>query len=410
MRILWLAAHYPPDLAASGATLQTHRLAQRIAAAGSDLLVFAGATNKGLLDGETRTDRVDGVDVCWIGTSGWHHQDDDLNWDNPTVTATVDILLDRFQPDVVHAHLLQGFGAGPLRAAQDRGIPTVVTMHDNWWWCARLFLVDQDNRPCPLVEGPGDCACARTASWRAERATALREILGRVDQVLTPSEAMRQLVITHGGMVPSRVAVDENDADVAMGVTPRDRPSRSNDDTTRFVYMGGNPVVKGSGVLLQAARLLRRVPGWQLTMYGVTGRRRPAPRHVTFAPYFDHDQLGGVLTDADVMIIPSIARESYSLVAREALAAGLAVIISASGGPEEIVRHEHNGLVVPTGDSQTLADAMRSLTEDPALLRALRRGATETRIVPRDPDEHATSLLARYTALCTSPPQRPATR
>jgi hypothetical protein len=46
-------------------------------------------------------------------------------------------------------------------------------------------------------------------------------------------------------------------------------------------------------------------------------------------------------------------------------------------GPREIVRHEHNGLVVPVRDPVALADALERLLRDDALAERLRRNAYE---------------------------------
>ena len=65
--------------------------------------------------------------------------------------------------------------------------------------------------------------------------------------------------------------------------------------------------------------------------------------------------------ETDVLVLPSVMRESYSLLTREALARGVPVLTSDSVGPEEVVRDGVNGLVVPSGDATVLAAAMRRL-------------------------------------------------
>jgi glycosyltransferase involved in cell wall biosynthesis len=76
---------------------------------------------------------------------------------------------------------------------------------------------------------------------------------------------------------------------------------------------------------------------------------------------------------ADVLVLPSIPtrtfREPWGLVVNEAMNRGLPVITSdavgaAAGG---LVRDEHNGLVVPAGDTVALAGALRRLAGDPSL-------------------------------------------
>ena len=243
--------------------------------------------------------------------------------------------MDRWRPDVVHAHALQTLGADLLAEAAARGIATVVTMHDLWWWCARLFLVDRELRPCPLDTTTSTCQCARTAEWRRDRAARLGVVLAAVDQVLVPSAALRDVVLANG-LAPERVEVDENDVD-PTSPKPRRRRAPGAEGDVRFVYVGGDHPLKGRDVLLAAARRLRRRRGWRLAMYGVSrpsGVRPWRRRRVRFEPPYPPSQTAAVLGAADVLVIPSIARESFSIAAREALAAGLAVITSDCLGPD----------------------------------------------------------------------------
>ena len=76
---------------------------------------------------------------------------------------------------------------------------------------------------------------------------------------------------------------------------------------------------------------------------------------------------------SDVVVIPSIPtrdfREPWGLVANEAMSQGVPVIASdavgaAAGG---LIEHERTGLVVPAGDDDALARALRRLHDDPPL-------------------------------------------
>jgi glycosyltransferase involved in cell wall biosynthesis len=86
---------------------------------------------------------------------------------------------------------------------------------------------------------------------------------------------------------------------------------------------------------------------------------------------------------SDVVVIPSVPtstiRETWSLVANEAMNQGVPVIASdavgaAAGG---LVRHERTGLVVPAGDPVALAGAICRLRDDTVLRRRLGAGARE---------------------------------
>jgi len=85
------------------------------------------------------------------------------------------------------------------------------------------------------------------------------------------------------------------------------------------------------------------------------------------------EQVRNSYAAADVLVIPSLATrhflEPWGLVANEAMNQNLPVIATdavgaAAGG---LVRHERNGLVVPAGDREALAAALRRLHDDPDL-------------------------------------------
>jgi glycosyltransferase involved in cell wall biosynthesis len=98
------------------------------------------------------------------------------------------------------------------------------------------------------------------------------------------------------------------------------------------------------------------------------------------------EELRKLYAACDVLVVPSIPtptfREPWGLVVNEAMNRGLAVIASdavgaAAGG---LVRDGRNGLVVPAGDSDALAGAIRRLAGDPGLRARLgEAGARDVR-------------------------------
>jgi glycosyltransferase involved in cell wall biosynthesis len=90
-------------------------------------------------------------------------------------------------------------------------------------------------------------------------------------------------------------------------------------------------------------------------------------------------QLRDVYAGSDVLVVPSIAtrtfREPWGLVVNEAMNTGMAVIASdavgaAAGG---LVRDGANGLVVPAGDADALAQALARLGADATLRERMGR-------------------------------------
>lgn len=91
------------------------------------------------------------------------------------------------------------------------------------------------------------------------------------------------------------------------------------------------------------------------------------------------------LAAGDALVLASAPRgsgrtEGAPRAVLEALAAGLPVIASRTGGVPDFVRHEDNGLLVPAGDGAALRSAVRRFVRDGALREALRNGARRTAV------------------------------
>ncbi len=87
------------------------------------------------------------------------------------------------------------------------------------------------------------------------------------------------------------------------------------------------------------------------------------------------DDVAGELAKMDVLVHASVIPEPFGQVVVEGMAAGLAVIAAGAGGPAEVIRHEHDGLLYRSGDAAALARSMRRLAGDPALRERLGQAA-----------------------------------
>ncbi|WP_068617181.1 N-acetyl-alpha-D-glucosaminyl L-malate synthase BshA [Paenibacillus tuaregi] len=76
------------------------------------------------------------------------------------------------------------------------------------------------------------------------------------------------------------------------------------------------------------------------------------------------DQIAQIISMADVLLLPS-EKESFGLVALEAMACGVPTIGSQAGGIPELVAHGVTGFLAPTGDTKAMADyAVKLLTDE----------------------------------------------
>jgi glycosyltransferase involved in cell wall biosynthesis len=263
---------------------------------------------------------------------------------------------------VVHAHNLNPtFGWRALAAARAAGARTVLHLHNYRLVCANgiCFTRGED---CTRCHGrntvPGVRLNCRGAS-RAEAAvyaTALArwqpEVAAHVDRFVVPSAfALRRLQelgapVRDAVVIPSvqRAFAERSTADRGEHVLFAGRVAREKgvfDAIDACATAGLELVVAGEGPALDEVR--RR---------GVTAPGR-----------LDADGLAELRARAGAAIVPSRYEEILPLAALEAMAAGLPVVATRSGGLAEVVPEE--GLA-PVGDVAALAARLTALHRDAA--------------------------------------------
>jgi glycosyltransferase involved in cell wall biosynthesis len=141
---------------------------------------------------------------------------------------------------------------------------------------------------------------------------------------------------------------------------------------TRLLFVGRLAEQKGLPILLDA---LAKVEGATLDIAGDGPERKMLEQKVNdlniservkILGYQSQPQVRALLKQADVFVMSSFA-EGLPVVLMEAMAAGVPVVATWVAGIPEIVRDERNGLLIPPGDANALAQAIRRLLNDPDL-------------------------------------------
>lgn len=102
----------------------------------------------------------------------------------------------------------------------------------------------------------------------------------------------------------------------------------------------------------------------------VQAKRLGIQAQVKFLGYVSESDLVSLYHEASALVHPAIT-EGFGLVLLEAMLLGTPVIAAAADGPSELIKDGQTGLIVPTGDSDSLAKAIIRLLNTPDLAKTL---------------------------------------
>jgi glycosyltransferase involved in cell wall biosynthesis len=197
--------------------------------------------------------------------------------------------------------------------------------------------------------------------------------------IVAVSESTREDLLARG-VRAAVIDVVPNGVDIARfrpaaGIGPGPSP--------RLVYLGRLKRYKRIDLLLRAASILRREwPDLEVEIIG-RGDHLPELRRLSeelglgqalrFTGFVGEEEKVDRLRRAHVVVYPS-PKEGWGIAAVEASGCGVPVVASDSPGLREAVRHGETGLLVPHGDVEAMAAALRRLLRDEPLRRRLGAG------------------------------------
>jgi glycosyltransferase involved in cell wall biosynthesis len=203
-----------------------------------------------------------------------------------------------------------------------------------------------------------------------------RRVWSRASALVANSTDLRALALRTDAT--SAIDVIPNGVDTQSFSPPDPVQPEREESALRLLFVGRFVGRKNVPLLLRA---MTRVDGCTLTLIG-DGRDAPKLRslvrelglgdRVRFLGHVPHDQLASHYGQADVFVLPS-DREGMSNSLLEALASGLAVVSTHTGGAADLVGAA--GLIVPTGQLDPLVVALASLVRDRALVGRMRAEA-----------------------------------
>ena len=245
------------------------------------------------------------------------------------------------------------------------------------------------------------------ASLRA-RARYMREMLTLCGYIIVPS-AVVKVQYADFGIPNEQIHLIPHGMDTSawQGFRPASRPLGAG---LQFGYIGSLMRHKGVDLIIRAFRQLN-LPHTTLWLHGFAlpddpfaGSLRELaggdPR-VHFAGPYAPPELPHILNQMDVLLVPSRWHETFSIVAREAVLAGLPVIAACMGGISDAIADGVNGLLLPPDDLAAWVAAMQRVVENPKLVTEFHRAQVSRQV--KSMRAHAVELLQIYAQLQNAP-------
>jgi glycosyltransferase involved in cell wall biosynthesis len=267
----------------------------------------------------------------------------------------------RFRPDAVAAQSAYEAAATlAARATVGKRTPVLVDVHGDWRTSTRLYGSPLRQALSPVAD--------RVAL----------EALRRAEGVRTVSPYTTRLV-REVGIEPTDVFPAFMDLEPFMG------PVRPLPERPQALFVGVLELYKNVDGLAEAWRLAApRLPGATLRIVG-SGTRTDVverlladlPEQTTWTNRLETAEVAVALDASTALVLPSRS-EGMGRVVVEALCRGRPVVATRVGGIPDLVRGGENGLLVETGDTRALADALVRILGDREVSERLAARARES--------------------------------
>ena len=300
---------------------------------------------------------------------------------------------ERFQPDLVHFTHSMKVSSSAIHFFTRKKIPTVLTLSDFWFICPRHTLLKWDGSLCQGPKYSMYCAkclhqthgflprkimnwsTTKTGSYLiahrylpqpiasptlkqkvktlANRNKWLRETALQTDRILVLSSFQKDILIKNG-FPKDRLTLTPHGIETAhLQKTVQTPAAHLN---IRLTFIGSIVPHKGLHTFLEAFGQVNR-SDLTLTIYGSTDPAIAYQKHILEASakmrnvhlggVFPADEMGNILAQTDILIMPVEWYENEPLVIKAALYQKIPVMASDIGSLREMIQPGINGWLIP---------------------------------------------------------------
>lgn len=275
--------------------------------------------------------------------------------------------LRKHRPKIAHFHnIYYMMTPSVYQACRDEGVPVVQSLHNYRMMCSNGLLF-RDGHVCEdcikkdVWEGVKHRCFRNSAVLTALMASNLDRLwrkgvwINDVDRYIVAAEFTRRKYMDRGIPV-EKIVHKPHFIHPDLG--------KRNKDKGYALYLGRLSQEKGVDILLQAWRSIKDVPLKIAGTGGMEGKLKKFAKdhgltNVEFLGFLNQTQCQDVLSQASVVIIPSVCYENFPRIVVEAFSCGVPVVASRLGSLAELIEDGETGLLVEAGNAEAIHRAVR---------------------------------------------------
>lgn len=359
--------------------------------------------------------------------------------------------LKKINPDVIHVHTLMGMHKEFFEIAKELSIKIIFTTHDYFGFCPKANLMDAEGEICEDYESGRSCLSCnvnalsipmiyamqsypyrylkdsrivkrlrRLKKNQTKENIGIADVTGEVkkldDSLAIQYVELREYYLDILKLVDyfhfnSSIAKEQFESflDLKGKVISishnnihdyrRERPSRKkNSSILRLGYLGPIDVYKGFYALKDTLDCLKGngYKNWHLDVYGdfMNNPEIYSPEHYTFHGRYEYSQLKKMFDQIDLLIIPSVWKETFGFIGLEAQSYGVPIMVSEHVGFKDLIKDEETGFIYKT-DGNDFISKLSSILDNPLKLERINENISKMKF-PYIMQQHTNEIINLY--------------
>ncbi len=245
--------------------------------------------------------------------------------------------------DVINFHNISLVGGAAVLAYGHAPVK-LYTLHEHWLVCATHIFWKNDQKRCDSRECLRCCIRSGIPPQFWRYTGQVQRALKNIDMLIAPSQFTADQHLQMYADVPTRIVPLYS----RFNSEPETKRQPRSGERPVFVYTGRLTASKGVYKLLDQFTALQ---DYDLILAGSGDadshlrERYSGYPNIKFTGQIDEEALVSLYTEADALILPSLAPETFGLAAVEAMSCGTPAVVRDSGGCAEIIETTGAGFV-----------------------------------------------------------------